>query len=55
MSMLIHLGVIILIFCVLVQVLEGVNSGRSKRERAYRQQMIIDAWKRDHPDQGGAS
>jgi hypothetical protein len=45
---LIHLGVIILILCVLVSALESMNSGR-KRERDIRQRLLIEQWKREHP------
>lgn len=46
---LIQVGIIVVLFCLFVAALERINSG-SKREREYRMQMMIDQWKKEHPE-----
>lgn len=48
-DVLIQLGVIVALLCLFVAALDRKDS-RSNREREYRMQMMIDEWKRDHPD-----
>ena len=48
-DVLIQLGMVVFVLCVLVGILEAVNGGRGKQERAERERLIVEAWKRDHP------
>jgi len=48
-DVLIQLGVIVFLFCLFVAALERANSG-SRREREYKMQMIIEEWKKEHPE-----
>lgn len=48
-DVLIQLGIIVFLFCVLVEVLEIINGSRGQ-ERKLREQAIIEAWKKEHPD-----
>lgn len=46
---LIQLGIIVVVFCLFVAVMERKRAG-SRREREYRMQMMIDEWTRENPE-----